>query len=127
MLLWSSTEVLVTIICACIPVLRPLYVKFKYGSRGDSSSSPSYPLSNYRRKSYGGRFAGGDDALESGTDRIYSGPEEGNLQTKVKMGSENASDESILRDRTFPIQTFELVDQPGIKRTDEIRVETCTI
>ncbi|KAF1955010.1 hypothetical protein CC80DRAFT_382070, partial [Byssothecium circinans] len=41
MLLWSTTEITVTIICACIPVLRPLYVKIVYGSRGESSSARS--------------------------------------------------------------------------------------
>ncbi|KAF2679917.1 hypothetical protein K458DRAFT_258432, partial [Lentithecium fluviatile CBS 122367] len=38
MLLWSSTEILVTIICACVPVLRPPYVKVFHGSSEGSSS-----------------------------------------------------------------------------------------
>lgn len=47
MLLWSSSEVCLTIVCACIPVLRPLYVKIVYGTRGDSSGKNSYPLNEY--------------------------------------------------------------------------------
>ena len=38
MLIWSATESTATIMCSSIPVLRPLYVRFRYGSKGDSST-----------------------------------------------------------------------------------------
>jgi hypothetical protein len=47
MLLWSSSEVCLTIVCASIPALRPLYVRIVYGSHGESSGRRSYPLEKY--------------------------------------------------------------------------------
>lgn len=57
MLLWSSSEVCLTIICACIPTLRPLYLRLATGRPGDQEvesytlhESPhqrSYTLNNY--------------------------------------------------------------------------------
>jgi len=93
MLLWSSTEVFLTIVCACVPVLRPLYVRIKYGSRGDSSGQNSYPLKEYS-KSKSSR--GMDGSRKS--DKIYMGPGESVLQTTVRMGSDTASEETILRE-----------------------------
>ncbi|KAH7108668.1 hypothetical protein B0J11DRAFT_242407 [Dendryphion nanum] len=141
MLLWSSTEVLATIVCACIPVLRPLYVKIVYGSRGDSSGGRSYPLNEYDRKGGGG--GGGSSGFSTrgtkgtkgskghsatGESQIYLGPGESALRTTVRYGSTaeaGGSEESILRSAktnsvVLPIQTFD--DVCGIKRTDEIRV-----
>ncbi|KAF2247694.1 hypothetical protein BU26DRAFT_487386 [Trematosphaeria pertusa] len=126
MLLWSSTEVLMTIICACIPVLRPLYVRIAYGSRGDSSGGRSYPLNEYSKK--GSAAFGGGSGKDSAS-KIYMGPGASVLQTTVKMGSENASEESILRadkKHGLPIQTVE-EGVGGIKRTDEIRVTSSAV
>lgn len=45
MLIWSQTEGIVTIICACIPVLRPLYVQIRTGTKGENfNGCQSYPL-----------------------------------------------------------------------------------
>jgi hypothetical protein len=138
MLLWSSTEVLATIVCACIPVLRPLYVRVVHGSKG-SSSGRTYPLGTYAKsgkkssgefpsigggKGYGGKGQSGG-SRDTG-ERIYMGPGASIMETTIKMGSDNASEESILREanaqhaRThgLPIQNFE------ITRTNEIRVES---
>ncbi|KAF2179193.1 hypothetical protein K469DRAFT_674553 [Zopfia rhizophila CBS 207.26] len=118
MLLWSSTEVLVTIICACVPGLRPLYVKIKYGSQGDSSGGRSYPLHDYDKKGSRGPSKGGngDDS------KIYMGPCAGALHSTVKYAN---SQESILRElnaqqKTMPMLSIHTSD--GIKRTDEISV-----
>ncbi|KIL85316.1 hypothetical protein FAVG1_11271 [Fusarium avenaceum] len=51
MLLWSATESTVTIMCSSIPVLRPLYVRFRYGSQGESSRDNSYKLPINRKRS----------------------------------------------------------------------------
>jgi hypothetical protein len=133
MLLWSSTEVLATIVCACIPVLRPLYVRVVHGSKG-SSSSHTYPLGTYSKsgKKSSGEFPsiGGGKGHSGGSrdtgDRIYMGLGASVMETTIKMGSANASEESILREANaqharvhgLPIQNFE------ITRTDEIRVES---
>ncbi|KAF9765171.1 hypothetical protein IL306_002592 [Fusarium sp. DS 682] len=53
MLIWSATESTVTIMCSSIPVLRPLYVRFRYGSQGDSSgagSSYKLPINECKKK-----------------------------------------------------------------------------
>ncbi|SPJ78255.1 uncharacterized protein FTOL_06644 [Fusarium torulosum] len=44
MLLWFATESTVTIMCSSIPVLRPLYVRFRYGIQDESSRDNSYKL-----------------------------------------------------------------------------------
>ncbi|KAF2119517.1 hypothetical protein BDV96DRAFT_642538 [Lophiotrema nucula] len=120
MLLWSSTEVLMTIICACIPVLRPLYVRLKYGSHGDSSGGRSHPLNDFDKKSSGM----GSKAQSGAGSKVYMGPGEGVLRTTVKYHeTDNASEESILREMNnerLPVQNFGPND--GIKRTDEIHV-----
>ncbi|KAF5660720.1 integral membrane protein pth11 [Fusarium denticulatum] len=59
MLTWSATESTVTIMCSSIPVLRPLYVRFRYGSQGDSSgAASSYKLPMYGNHS-GRRYGNG--------------------------------------------------------------------
>ncbi|KAH6639248.1 hypothetical protein C7974DRAFT_127860 [Boeremia exigua] len=97
MLLWSSSEICLTIICACIPVLRPLYVRLAYGSRGDSSGNSgatgsgfktrSYPMAAYRKTGDG----------KGSSSRVFSG-QGGGMRTSVKLASDNASEETILRD-----------------------------
>ncbi|KNG49035.1 hypothetical protein TW65_04017 [Stemphylium lycopersici] len=96
MLLWSSSEVCMTIVCACIPVLRPLYVRVKYGSRGESSSKDSYPLKNYSKNFDFSKSSRGKGSNPG--EKIYMGPGESVLQTTVRMGSDTASEEMILRD-----------------------------
>jgi hypothetical protein len=93
MLLWSSTEVFLTIVCACVPVLRPLYVRIKYGSHGDSSGQKSYPLKDYSKS----KSSHGMDGSKK-SEKIYMGPGESVLQTTVRMGSDTASEETILRE-----------------------------
>ncbi|KAF2029516.1 hypothetical protein EK21DRAFT_67629 [Setomelanomma holmii] len=120
MLLWSSSEVCLTIVCACIPVLRPLYVRIAYGSRGDSSGQKSYPLHD---NSTSKRSRGLDGSQPN--NKIYMGPDESILQTTVRMGSDTASEESILREHNE--QKYGADGQPwdsGIKRTRDIKVTT---
>lgn len=77
MLLWSTTEILVTIVCACIPVLRPLYVKIKRGIVRTASNSdehrPSIPLHSWNAKgngtgksAEGARYMGQETGCEEG-------------------------------------------------------------
>ncbi|KAI8943346.1 hypothetical protein NX059_001363 [Plenodomus lindquistii] len=93
MLVWSSSEVCLTIVCACIPVLRPLYVRVRYGSKGNSSSKDSLPLKDYSKSKESRKKRD----TQSG-DRIYMGPGGSVLQTTVRMGSDTASEEAILHE-----------------------------
>ncbi|PKS08431.1 hypothetical protein jhhlp_005142 [Lomentospora prolificans] len=114
MLIWSATESTVTIMCSSIPVLRPLYVRVRYGSKGDSSGNgSSYKLpmyGNHSARAYGIGSTAGVEA-KSGTSH----------QTVITFNEGNASDESILRGTK---------DQngmgKGIKRTDEISISYTT-
>ncbi|CAG8185244.1 unnamed protein product [Penicillium salamii] len=107
MLIWSATESCVTIMCSTIPVLRPLYVRIKYGKDGKSSSSSgntSYKMPMYGTNRKWGKFSKSD--VESSAE-----PDEISYQTSVmKHGPRNSSDENILRGAA------------GIERTDEISV-----
>lgn len=106
MLIWSSTENVVTLMCASIPVLRPLYARIKYGSKGDSySNSRSYPMPHYGSKKYALGSNPGD------------GDRGGHHTAAVSFNGANASDEEILRGTRMQ------QDQAaGIKRTDEIQI-----
>lgn len=102
MLLWSSSEICLSIVCACIPVLRPLYVRVAYGSRADSSApsnTHSFPPTEFElshsRKASAANTCFGKSSKRS---RVYVGPGASALHTTVKMGSGNASEESILRE-----------------------------
>ncbi|KAJ3538562.1 hypothetical protein NM208_g5860 [Fusarium decemcellulare] len=112
MLIWSATESLVTIMCSSIPVLRPLYVRFKYGSKGDSSgasgANSSYKLPMYGNHS-GRRYGQGSTA---GIEQPAP-----SHQTQITYNANNASDESILRDTKAQYGI-----SSAIKRTDEVSV-----
>ncbi|KAK7755354.1 hypothetical protein SLS62_002580 [Diatrype stigma] len=104
MLIWSATESLTTLICSSIPVLRPLYARIKYGSKGDSSNkSNTYDMPHYGSRKYALGSHGG-------------GPKSGN-HAVISYNKDNGSDETILRDaRMGRAMTG------GIQRTDEILV-----
>ncbi|OQE38459.1 hypothetical protein PENCOP_c008G06352 [Penicillium coprophilum] len=106
MLIWSATESCVTIMCSSIPVLRPLYIRVKYGKNGKSSSSgnTSYKLPIYGNGRRRGTFS--KSGLESSVDERSSTYH----TTVMKNSAENASDEHILRGAA------------GIERTDEISI-----
>jgi hypothetical protein len=118
MLLWSSSEVCLTVVCACTPVLRPLYVRMVYGSKGDSSSKNSYPLRDYSRS----KHSLGHVDTPSGN-KIYMGPGHSILQTTVRMGSDTASEESILHG----VNNDTWGSEAGIKRTRDITVTTAVV
>lgn len=115
MLLWPSSEICLTIICACTPVLRPLYARLKYGSRGESSSKNSYPLNDYSKS----KTSRGLADNQSGS-KIYMGPGRSILQTTVRMGSDTASKETILHG----VNNNTWDSEAGIKRTRGIMVTT---
>jgi hypothetical protein len=124
MLLWSSSEICLTVICACIPVLRPLYVRIAYGSRGDSSSGTSYPLDEYSQSKKGSSV----EKKNSAGSRIYMGPGASVLQTTVNMADDNASEETILRECHKYSTPSSMGDmESGIKRTHDIHVETTAV
>lgn len=146
MLIWSATENTVTIMCSSIPVLRPLYVRWRYGSKGESSGGgtpgpsgldPNNSKNNnsYRlptiggsggnsksksksNKSYLGSSTGEDEEEDLGT-KIAKQPNGAHNRTVITYNADNASDESILRD-TRVAQSQRGGD--GIMRTDQVHV-----
>ncbi|PQE13980.1 hypothetical protein CJF30_00006767 [Rutstroemia sp. NJR-2017a BBW] len=97
LILWGSTELLVSIACATIPVLRPLYKKFRGQSKSSDDhsgpsktgarSGPAYVLSSIRHD----QFTAGERQKQ------YSAG--GDSERGVSAaGMDNASDESIMRD-----------------------------
>ncbi|KAH7123484.1 hypothetical protein B0J13DRAFT_455919 [Dactylonectria estremocensis] len=113
MLIWSATESTVTIMCSSIPVLRPLYVRFRYGSKGDSTGA-SAGNTSYRLPMYG-NHSGRKYGLGSNAGiEAQAGPAH---QTHITYNANNASDESILRDTKA-----QNANNKGIKRTDEVSV-----
>jgi hypothetical protein len=102
MLIWSATESCVTIMCSSIPVLRPLYIRVKYGKDTSSSSgNTSYKLPMYGSGRKWGKFSKSD--LESADERNTT-----YHTTAMKNSTQNASNENILQGAA------------GIERTDEI-------
>ncbi|KAF9891586.1 hypothetical protein FE257_003597 [Aspergillus nanangensis] len=108
MLIWSSTESCVTIMCSSIAVLRPLYVRIKYGKDGKSGYSGSD--NSYKLPMYGsGRNA--PRLSTSGLDFSTVEPKSpSHHAASVPFTTRNTSDETILRGAA------------GIERTDEISV-----
>jgi hypothetical protein len=113
MLIWSATESTVTIMCSSIPVLRPLYVRFRYGSKGESSSGHG---SAYRLPMYGNHSARqqgqrheSQPGLKAHTDVSH--------HAVITYNANNASDESILRETKARSGVA-----GGITRTDQVEV-----
>ncbi|KAH9872209.1 hypothetical protein IAQ61_005044 [Plenodomus lingam] len=124
MLLWSSSEVCLTIVCACIPVLRPLYVRMKYGSGGDSAAKRSYPLDDHSESNNSRNRKKADHRSSDG---IYMGPGGSILQTTVRMGSDTASEETMLREcEEQPFKSDSQARDAGrnTDRTHDIKVTT---
>lgn len=96
MLLWSSSEITLTVICACIPVLRPLYTKLVHGSHSESSDMPSYPMHDYA----GSRKRKGSATLITFGSKPYIGAGTSVVQTTVDMNGKNNSEEAILKETT---------------------------
>ncbi|VUC31476.1 unnamed protein product [Clonostachys rosea] len=113
MLIWSATESTVTIMCSTIPVLRPLYVRFRYGSKGDSSTGQSGGKTSYRLPMYGNNSRKYGLGSSAGAE-AQAGPVH---QAHITYGA-NDSDESILRDAKGQLSS----SSKGIRRTDEVSV-----
>ena len=118
MLIWSATESLMTIMCSSIPVLRPLYVKIKYGSKGDSNGNgASYNLSKFGDRQ---RYAPGSvaDVEQKGVSHHAV------ITYNPNSTNGNDSDENIL----LAQGTHNMNHSPGtIKRTDEVTVNFETL
>ncbi|KAE8360443.1 hypothetical protein BDV27DRAFT_41114 [Aspergillus caelatus] len=107
MLIWSATESCVTIMCSSIPVLRPLYVRIRYGTKDENGSSgnTSYKLPLYGSGRKYGRLS------KSGLDPSTIETIGGSLRAPADdYHKSNVSDEHILDGAA------------GIERTDEISV-----
>ncbi|RKU44005.1 hypothetical protein DL546_007104 [Coniochaeta pulveracea] len=113
MLIWSATESTVTIMCSSIPVLRPLYVRFRYGSRGEGSSGhgSSYKLPMYANRSFRPHGHLHDS---------HPGPKahtNASRHAVVAYNTNNRSDESILRETKGQNGVT-----GGITKTDQVEV-----
>ncbi|KAB5513576.1 hypothetical protein GE09DRAFT_1231742 [Coniochaeta sp. 2T2.1] len=117
MLIWSATESTVTIMCSSIPVLRPLYVRLRYGSKNDSSSagqdSSSYKLPMYGNNSPGKYGLGSTPGIGAKNELDAS------HRTVITYNADNASDESILPDTK--VQGINETGA-GIRRIDRVDV-----
>ena len=116
MVLWSSTELLLTIICASVIVLRPLYVKFVRGSKNETSTpSQSLQLSTYMARKHNQRSS----KMAPQNSVIYM--ENGNSQFRSADAKysepQNTSEESILREMNAQSKGN---GDHGIKRVDEV-------
>ncbi|ATZ45203.1 hypothetical protein BCIN_01g00250 [Botrytis cinerea B05.10] len=116
LILWGSSELLVAIVCACIPVLRPLYTRLRGQTKSSDEGSGPYPNKS------GGK-SGGGYVLSSLRRDEFSANERGrvggrsNYNTQAdsersERGMDNGSDESILREAW----------RFGIKETVEVDV-----
>ncbi|CAL5873401.1 uncharacterized protein PFLUO_LOCUS7680 [Penicillium psychrofluorescens] len=106
MLIWSATESCVTVMCSTIPVLRPLYLRLRYGkdSQSGSSGNTSYKLPLYGSgRNYGRLTKSGNEISAIVTDISYQ-------KSPMQHKKNNTSDETILRGAA------------GIERTDEVMV-----
>ncbi|CZR69627.1 related to integral membrane protein pth11 [Phialocephala subalpina] len=129
LILWGSTELLVCIMCASIPVLRPLYKKV----RGTASSSVQYELGDARSRSLGTNTKGTTKSgyLTSSVSQRLSGAF-GNQpnstsslrgsSTNIIMagGQENLSDDNIML-RDIPGRLESGLGR-GIQMTREVEI-----
>ena len=94
--------------CSSIPVLRPLYVRIRYGREGKDSSAgnTAYKLPMYGsgRKHSSLSKSGLEHSITESTDKPYP------QQKVVRYDTNNTSDENILQGAA------------GIERTDEYTV-----
>lgn len=107
MLIWSATESCVTIMCSSIPVLRPLYVRVRYGKDGKSGSSGNTP---YKLPLYGSGRKYGKLSISGPDNSTLNSDGSPYQKTVISYNTRNTSDETIMR------------SPGGIARTDEISV-----
>lgn len=107
MLIWSATESLVTIMCSSIPVLRPLYIRVRYGPDGKDSSTGNSGDASYKLPMYGSGARKYGKMSFSTRNQSITEPKN---STIVKYHTRDTSDENILHGAA------------GIERTDEISV-----
>jgi hypothetical protein len=120
MLIWSAAESCATIMCSSIPVLRPLYTRLRYGSKGSSAGTgdSSYQLPMYARNRHYGGFSSNKSGFKTseldGTTTVDLGIDTYHQKTVIShshpTSGSNGSNEDILRGAA------------GIERTDEVEV-----
>lgn len=126
LILWGSTELLVCILCASIPTLRPLYKTI----RGTSSSHDIYELGNTpsRALENGSTIQGKSAYLSRSASRPFGGTSATGMSTMVSMGQqhENSSDEEILRDIKGRMDTTNSGKEEQIYRTTQVDITYST-
>lgn len=113
MLIYSGTENFVTIMCASIPVLRPLYMKLRNRTLSDSVDSSSGQQS-FKLKRFGSKDP----------ETVISVPSRGVLETTIYSSGKRkdesgdaGSEEFILRDsKAQNVQSHEVFCQTEITR-----------
>lgn len=112
MLIWSATESCVTIMCSTIPVLRPLYIRVRYGKDGKDGSSGdnSYKLPIYGSAGQNSSSKHYGQLSKYGFNNSVMETKSFDQQTVIQTTRTNDSDEVILR------------SPARIERTDEISV-----
>ncbi|KAL5439828.1 hypothetical protein PMIN07_009666 [Paraphaeosphaeria minitans] len=121
-LVWSATEVCTTVLCACTPLLRPLYLRVVRGADYARAASGgrmySYPLTECRGKSRSRK------GVSDGESMVYAcaGMEEVGGEAEAGVRS-TVSEESYLREDRVVMKKEEEEDAvSGIRRTDEVVV-----
>lgn len=117
MLLWSSSQVCLTIVCACIPVLRPLYIRVRYGSQASSRNKSKHSVR---------AGLGGMPTSQKGRTHVRKG----SSGVKMSITGDAASEETIWREQGFKAGAEAVcVDEnweheDGITMTRDITVTT---
>ena len=96
MLIYSGTENFVSSMCASIPVMRPLWIKYvrKYESEDDSHGQGSYKLSDHStdpERGHRRNVSDGEEGAGGHKTHIYAG-------RSVFQSMDNDSDEAILEE-----------------------------
>ena len=120
MLIWSATESTVTIMCSSIPVLRPLYVRYRYGSNGESDNSGGPQNISYKLPMYANRSGKtGENAHDANGSKVRDVLSGSNRTVNISYNAQdNESEESILRDA----RAYGQAVNGGIRRTDQVKV-----
>lgn len=95
LMLYGGAEITITILGACVPALRPLYVKAIRTSNRDSHSYPKLNTGTNRRKGEATAAASNSWRLEEFNSGLGGGKSRGTTRTTA-VGLDNSSEENIL-------------------------------
>ena len=116
--MWTIIEPSVAIVCACLPILRPLVVVWFPSLKSKGSKFRSYPAPSYGNGSRSRPTPGGSQVRDKGDADEYTGAKPNGVQMVniARPNSRTGSEDDMLRaNRNFH-------DRRGIHRTVEYSV-----